>query len=116
MFHKSSLENQPYYNLESIFRAFKRKKMKASRRLAENDIITRGVTVKIQQVAVRGNYKNPSSRSQPLVSEDGACKKMLAWSKAKIKNSFILKKKKCAQQNQTYLLVWPCVENKRSQE
>jgi hypothetical protein len=27
--------------------------MKASRRLAENDIITRGVTVKIQQVAVR---------------------------------------------------------------
>jgi hypothetical protein len=29
--------------------------MKASRRLAENDIITRGVTVKIQQVAVRGN-------------------------------------------------------------
>jgi hypothetical protein len=43
--------------------------MKASRRLAENDIITRGVTVKIQQVAVRGNYKNPSSGSQPLVSE-----------------------------------------------
>ena len=41
---KSSLENQPYYNLESIFRAFKRKEMKASRRLAENDIITRGVT------------------------------------------------------------------------
>ena len=27
--------------------------MKASRRLAENDIITRGVTVKIQQMAVR---------------------------------------------------------------
>jgi hypothetical protein len=26
--------------------------MKSSRRLAENDIITRGVTVKIQQVAV----------------------------------------------------------------
>jgi hypothetical protein len=41
---KSSLENQPYYNLESIFRAFKRKEMKASRRMAENDIITRGVT------------------------------------------------------------------------
>jgi hypothetical protein len=56
IFHKSSLENQPYYNLESIFRASKRKQMKASRRLAENDIITRGVTVKIQQVAVRGNY------------------------------------------------------------
>jgi hypothetical protein len=37
---KSSLENQPYYNIESIFRAFKRKEMKASRRLAENDIIT----------------------------------------------------------------------------
>jgi hypothetical protein len=33
---KSSLENQPYYNLESIFRAFKRKEMKASRRLAED--------------------------------------------------------------------------------
>jgi hypothetical protein len=32
--------------------------MKASRRLAENDIITRGVTVKIQQVAVRWNYEN----------------------------------------------------------
>jgi hypothetical protein len=47
-----------YYKLESIFRAFKRKEMKASRRLAENDIITRGVTVKIQQVAVRGNYAN----------------------------------------------------------
>jgi hypothetical protein len=39
---KSSLENQPYYNLESIFRAFNRKEMKALRRLAENDIITRG--------------------------------------------------------------------------
>jgi hypothetical protein len=37
---KSSLENQPYYNLESIFRAFNRKEMKALRRLAENDIIT----------------------------------------------------------------------------
>jgi hypothetical protein len=57
----SSLENQPYYNLESIFRAFKRKEMKASRRLAENDIITRGVTVKIQQVTVCGNYKNQTS-------------------------------------------------------
>ena len=50
-----------YYNLESIFRAFKGKEMKASRRLAENDIITRGVTVKIQQVAVHENYENPSS-------------------------------------------------------
>jgi hypothetical protein len=58
---QSSLENQPYYNLESIFRAFKRKEMKASRRLAENDIITRGVTVKIQQVTVRGNYENPTN-------------------------------------------------------
>jgi hypothetical protein len=58
---KSSLENQPYYNLESIFRAFKRKEMKASRRLAENDIITRDITVKIQQVAVRGNYENLTS-------------------------------------------------------
>ena len=58
---KSSLENQPYYNLESIFRAFKRKEMKASRRLAENDIITRSVTVKIQQVAVHGNCENPSN-------------------------------------------------------
>jgi hypothetical protein len=38
---KSSLEIPPYYNLESIFIAFKRKEMKASRRLAENDIITR---------------------------------------------------------------------------
>jgi hypothetical protein len=45
--------------------------MKASRRLAENDMITRGVaendmitrgvTVKIQQVAVRGNYENLSN-------------------------------------------------------
>jgi hypothetical protein len=58
---KSSLENQSYYNLESILRAFKRKEMKASRRLAENDIITRGVTVKIQQVAARGNYENPTN-------------------------------------------------------
>jgi hypothetical protein len=58
---KSSLENQPYYNLESIFRAFKRKEMKASHRLAENDIITRGITVKIQQVAVRRNYENPTN-------------------------------------------------------
>jgi hypothetical protein len=39
------------YNLESIFREFKRKEMKSSRRLAKNDIITRGVTVKMQQVA-----------------------------------------------------------------
>jgi hypothetical protein len=58
---KSSLENQPYYNLQPVFRAFKRKEMKAWRRLAENDIITRGVTVKIQQVAVRGNYGNPTN-------------------------------------------------------
>ena len=58
---KSSLENQSYYNLESIVRAFKRKEMKASRRLAENNIITRGVTVKIQQVAVRRNYENPTN-------------------------------------------------------
>ena len=56
---KSSLQNQPYYNLESIFRAFKRMEMKASRRLAENDIITRGEAVKIQQVVVRGNVENP---------------------------------------------------------
>ena len=35
--------------------------MKALRRLAENDIITRGVTVTIQQVAVRGNYEIPSN-------------------------------------------------------
>jgi hypothetical protein len=34
--------------------------MKSSRQLAENDIITRGVTVKIQQVAVCGNYENPT--------------------------------------------------------
>ena len=58
---KSSLENQPYYNLESICRALKRKEMKASRRLAENDIITRGIAVKIQQVAVRRNYENPTN-------------------------------------------------------
>jgi hypothetical protein len=58
---KSSLENQPYYNLESIFRALKRKEMKASRRLAENDITTRGIAVKIQQVAVRRNYENPTN-------------------------------------------------------
>ena len=35
--------------------------MNASRKLAENDIISRGVTVKIQQVAVRGDYESPSS-------------------------------------------------------
>jgi hypothetical protein len=35
--------------------------MKTSRRLVENDIITMGATVKIQQVAVRGNYENPSN-------------------------------------------------------
>jgi hypothetical protein len=35
--------------------------MKALRRLAENDIITRGVTVQIQEVTVRGNYENPSN-------------------------------------------------------
>jgi hypothetical protein len=29
--------------------------------LAENNIITRGVTVKIQQVAVRGNYGNQTN-------------------------------------------------------
>jgi hypothetical protein len=44
-----------------MFRAFKRNEMKASHRLAENDIIARGVTVKIQQVAVRENYENPSN-------------------------------------------------------
>jgi hypothetical protein len=61
LFVKCVLKNQPYYNLESIFRAFKRKEMKASRRLAENDIITRDITVKIQQVAVHGNYENLTS-------------------------------------------------------
>jgi hypothetical protein len=35
--------------------------MKASRRLAENNVITSGVTVKIQQVAVHGNYENPAN-------------------------------------------------------
>ena len=35
--------------------------MKASRWLAENDIITRGIIVKIQQVAVRRNYENPTN-------------------------------------------------------
>ena len=35
--------------------------MKALRRLAEIDIITRGVTVKIQQVVGHGNYENPSN-------------------------------------------------------
>jgi hypothetical protein len=35
--------------------------MKALRRLAEIDIFTRGVTVKIQQVAVHGNYENPTN-------------------------------------------------------
>jgi hypothetical protein len=35
--------------------------MKASRRLAENNIITRGVTVKIQQLAVHRNYENPTN-------------------------------------------------------
>ena len=35
--------------------------MTASRRLAESDIIIRGVTVKTQQVAVRGNYENPTN-------------------------------------------------------
>ena len=35
--------------------------MKALRRLAEIDIITRGVTVKVQQVVMRGNYENPSN-------------------------------------------------------
>jgi hypothetical protein len=35
--------------------------MKALRRLAENDIIIRGITVKIQQVAMHRNYENPSN-------------------------------------------------------
>jgi hypothetical protein len=35
--------------------------MKASRRLAENDIITSCVTVKIQQMAVRRSYEIPSN-------------------------------------------------------
>jgi hypothetical protein len=61
LFVKPVLIDTAYYNLESIFRAFKRKEMKSSRRLAENDIITRGVTVKIQQVAVYRNYKNLSN-------------------------------------------------------
>ena len=42
--------------------------MRASRRLAENDIITRDVTVKIQQVAVRGNYENPSNDAKVKMS------------------------------------------------
>jgi hypothetical protein len=46
--------------------------MKASRRLAENDIITRGVTVKIQQVAVRGNYENPTNDAKGEVESSGS--------------------------------------------
>ena len=69
---KSSLENQRYYNLESIFRAFNRKEMKALRRLAENDIITRGVTVKIQQVAVCGNYENPTNDAKGEDDKSGS--------------------------------------------
>jgi hypothetical protein len=42
--------------------------MKALRRLAEKDIITRDVTVKIQQVAVRGNYENPSNDAKVKMS------------------------------------------------
>jgi hypothetical protein len=41
--------------------------MKASRRLAENDIIARGVTIKIQQVAVCVKYENQSNDAK---SED----------------------------------------------
>ena len=69
---KSSLENQRYYNLESIFRAFKRKKMKASRRLAEIDLITRGVTVKTQQAAVRRNYENPTNYAKGEDDKSGS--------------------------------------------
>jgi hypothetical protein len=46
-----------YYNLESIFRAFKRKVMKASRRLAENDIIASCITYKPSPC----DLENPSS-------------------------------------------------------
>ena len=35
--------------------------MKALHRLAENDIIIKGVTVKIQQMAVCWNYEHPSN-------------------------------------------------------
>ena len=35
--------------------------MKALCWLAENDIITRGITVKIQQVAVHRNYENQTN-------------------------------------------------------
>jgi hypothetical protein len=41
--------------------------MKASRRPAENDIIAKGVTIKIQQVAVCVKYENPSNDAK---SED----------------------------------------------
>jgi hypothetical protein len=64
------LENKKDISLNvlfrTIFRAFKRKEMKASRRLAENDIFTRGITVKIQQVAVHGNYENPTNDAKDL--------------------------------------------------
>jgi hypothetical protein len=41
--------------------------MKVSRRLAEHDIIARGVTVKIQPVVVCVKYENPSNDAK---SED----------------------------------------------
>ena len=69
---KSSLANQQYYNLESIGRAFKGKEIKASRRLAENNIITRGVTVKIQQVAMRRNYGNSTNDAKGEVELSGS--------------------------------------------
>ena len=41
--------------------------MKASRRLAEHDIIANGVIIKFQQVAVCVKYENPSNDAK---SED----------------------------------------------
>ena len=37
--------------------------------MAENDIITRGVNVKIQQVSVRGNYDNPTTMPRVKMSK-----------------------------------------------
>ena len=58
--------------------------MKASRRLAENNIITRGIAVKIQQVALRGNYENPSSDAKGEDHNPWLAKMIISQNKEKL--------------------------------
>jgi hypothetical protein len=64
--------------------------MKASRRLAENDIITRGVTVKIQQVAVCKNILFGKSIIKAIFASQGLRSTLLIFTIGIVRRIFVI--------------------------